>query len=55
MYDIFYIESLQKWFAEIATQISSLKHDEVAATGKKIVQLVQALEEVQGTLPLNLM
>lgn len=45
---LFLIESLQQWFAEIAKQISSLKHDEVAASGRKIVQLVQALEEVQG-------
>ncbi|KAF4520181.1 hypothetical protein B566_EDAN003893 [Ephemera danica] len=40
-------ESLQKWFEEIAKQISMLNHEEVASSGRKIVQLVQALEEVQ--------
>lgn len=40
-------ENLQKWFNAIARQIDSLKHDDMAASSKKIIQLIQALEDVQ--------
>nr|CAD7567981.1 unnamed protein product [Timema californicum] len=40
-------ENLQTWFSEIAKQIDSLKQEETTAAGRKIVQLIQALEEVQ--------
>nr|CAD7398867.1 unnamed protein product [Timema poppensis] len=40
-------ENLQTWFFEIAKQIDSLKQEETTAAGRKIVQLIQALEEVQ--------
>lgn len=33
---------------DIANQINSLKINEPAVAGRKIVQLIQALEEVQG-------
>jgi hypothetical protein len=52
VYPIYFTESLQKWFEEIAKQILSLNHEEVGASGRKIVQLVQALEEVQGVMEL---
>jgi hypothetical protein len=29
-------------------QIDSLKHEDATASGRKIVQLIQALQEVQG-------
>lgn len=37
---------LEKWFLEIAKQIDSLEKDNMASS-RKIVQLIQALEEVQ--------
>lgn len=40
-------ENLQKWFADIGKQIVSLSLDEPAVAGRKIIQLMQALEEVQ--------
>ncbi|KAK2181203.1 hypothetical protein NP493_407g06015 [Ridgeia piscesae] len=40
-------EKLQAWFAEIGKQIASLDHDDSTSAGRKIVQLIQALEEVQ--------
>jgi len=30
-------------------EIDSLKHEDATASGRKIVQLIQALQEVQGT------
>lgn len=39
-------ENLQAWFADISKQIQSLNH-EVPSSPRKIVQLIQALEEVQ--------
>ena len=42
-------ENLQKWFTDIGKQIMSLSPDEPAVAGRKIIQLIQALEEVQGT------
>ncbi|KAL3869501.1 hypothetical protein ACJMK2_042174 [Sinanodonta woodiana] len=40
-------DNLQAWFAEMAKQISSLNYDDPTSAGRKIVQLIQALEEVQ--------
>ncbi|XP_077991105.1 WASH complex subunit 5-like [Glandiceps talaboti] len=40
-------ENLQAWFAEMSKQISSLNYDDSTSAGRKIVQLIQALEEVQ--------
>ena len=42
-------EKLQAWFAEIGKEISSLNHDDSTSAGRKIVQLIQALEEVMTT------
>ena len=39
-------ENLQAWFVEMAKQIGSLNHEDSTAAGRKIVQLIQALEEV---------
>ena len=46
------IEHLQNWFQEVAKQITALKFDEATAAGRKIVHLIQALEEVK--LPLEI-
>lgn len=40
-------DNLQAWFAEMAKQISSLNYDDSTSAGRKIIQLIQALEEVQ--------
>lgn len=40
-------EHLQAWFTEMASQITSLSYDDSTSAGRKITQLVQALEEVQ--------
>ncbi|XP_075681849.1 WASH complex subunit 5 isoform X1 [Rhinoderma darwinii] len=40
-------ENLQSWFREISKQIQSLDYDDSTAAGRKTVQLIQALEEVQ--------
>lgn len=40
-------DNLQAWFAEMAKQIDSLSYDDATSAGRKIVQLIQALEEVQ--------
>ncbi|WAR23300.1 WASC5-like protein [Mya arenaria] len=40
-------ENLQAWFGEMAKQIDSLNYDDSTSAGRKIVQLIQALEEVQ--------
>jgi len=39
-------ERLQGWFAKIASQIESLNFDEKTVTGRRIQQLIGALEEV---------
>nr|AAH34070.1 E430025E21Rik protein [Mus musculus]AAH40815.1 E430025E21Rik protein [Mus musculus] len=41
------LENLQAWFREISKQILSLNYDDSTAAGRKTVQLIQALEEVQ--------
>ncbi|XP_059147627.1 WASH complex subunit 5-like isoform X2 [Physella acuta] len=40
-------DNLQAWFAEMSKQINSLGYDDSTSAGRKIVQLIQALEEVQ--------
>jgi len=40
-------EQLQAWFHDIAGQMSSLDYVDATVAGRKIVQLIQALEEVQ--------
>ncbi|KAK6645588.1 hypothetical protein RUM43_001868 [Polyplax serrata] len=40
-------ENLHKWFQDIGKQIDSLNHEETTVSGRKIVQLIKALEEVQ--------
>ncbi|XP_065176777.1 WASH complex subunit 5-like [Sycon ciliatum] len=40
-------DNLQAWFNEMASQITSLSYDDSTTAGRKIVQLTQALEEVQ--------
>ncbi|XP_065308366.1 WASH complex subunit 5 [Dermacentor albipictus] len=39
--------NLQAWFSEMSKQIDSLNYEDTTATGRKIVQLIQALEEVE--------
>ncbi|XP_076462616.1 WASH complex subunit 5-like [Babylonia areolata] len=40
-------ENLQHWFLEMSKQIGSLNYEDSTSAGRKIVQLIQALEEVQ--------
>lgn len=40
-------ENLQAWFTDMSRQITSLSFDDSTSAGRKIVQLIQALEEVQ--------
>ncbi|XP_031552063.1 WASH complex subunit 5-like [Actinia tenebrosa] len=40
-------ENLQAWFREMSNQITSLDYDDSTSAGRKMVQLIQALEEVQ--------
>lgn len=42
------VESLQSWLREISQQVSVLSYEEGTASGRKMAQLIQALEEVQG-------
>ena len=39
-------ENLQAWFKEMSNQISSLSYEDSTSAGRKMVQLIQALEEV---------
>lgn len=39
-------DDLKKWFADINTEIVGLKHDQPNVSGRKIIQLIQALERV---------
>ena len=43
---VYLSDNLQAWFSEMAKQITSLNYDDSTAAGRKIVQLIQALEEV---------
>ena len=45
-FTVFSAENLQAWFREMSTQIQSLDYEDSTAAGRKIVQLIQALEEV---------
>lgn len=46
-------ESLRKWFSDISVEIDSLKIEEPNISARKIAQLIQALEEVQGFRQIN--
>ena len=50
MFHLFILEKLHAWFQDIGKQIDSLNHEETNASGRKIVQLIRALEEVQGKI-----
>ncbi|CAN8006003.1 unnamed protein product, partial [Ixodes pacificus] len=39
--------NLQAWFSEMSKEIDSLDYEDTTGTGRKIVQLIQALEEVE--------
>ena len=39
-------ENLQAWFDEMALQIDNLNYDDSTSAGRKIIQLIQAMEEV---------
>lgn len=39
--------NLQAWFSEMSRQVESLSYEDTTGTGRKIVQLIQALEEVR--------
>jgi len=41
-----FVENLQAWFKEMSNQITSLSYDDSTSAGRKMVQLIQALEEV---------
>ena len=41
-----FIENLKAWFEEISKQIVILDYEDSIAAGRKIVHLIQALEEV---------
>lgn len=41
-------ESLRKWFEDISKEITSLDIEEPNISARKVAQLVQALDEVQG-------
>ena len=41
-------EHLQAWFSEMASQITALSYDDSTSAGRKITQIIQALEEVGG-------
>ncbi|XP_050401033.2 WASH complex subunit 5 isoform X1 [Patella vulgata] len=40
-------ESLQNWFGDMTKQIASLDYEDSTSAGRKIIQLIQAMEEVQ--------
>lgn len=40
-------DDLTKWFGDIAKEVSELAHDNANVSGRKIIQLIQALEHVQ--------
>ncbi|XP_071117463.1 WASH complex subunit 5-like [Haliotis cracherodii] len=40
-------DNLQAWFTEMSKQILSLNYEDSTSAGRKIVQLIQAMEEVQ--------
>lgn len=46
-------DDLMKWFADIAKEVSRLAHSNANVSGRKIIQLIQALERVQEYHRLN--
>lgn len=46
-------DDLKKWFADIAKEVNELSHESVNVSGRKIIQLIQALERVQEYHNLN--
>jgi len=40
-------ENLMAWFKEMSKQIDSLDYEDATSAGRKMVQLIQALEEVR--------
>ena len=41
-------DRLNKWFRDIGEEIMSLSLEEPGASGRKIIQLIQALKDVKG-------
>lgn len=46
-------QNLKQWFSEINKEITGLMHENPNVSGRKIIQLIQALEEVQEFHNLN--
>lgn len=46
-------DDLKKWFDDIAKEVMELAHDSANVSGRKIIQLIQALERVQEYHNLN--
>lgn len=46
-------DDLKKWFADIAKEVNELSHENANVSGRKIIQLIQALERVQEYHNLN--
>ena len=43
------IEHLQAWFTEMSSQIMSLSYEDSTSAGRKITQIIAALEEVRAS------
>ena len=41
-----FTEKLQNWFADMAKQVHNLNFEDLILAGPRIIQLIQALEEV---------
>lgn len=46
-------DDLKKWFADISKEVEELSHENANVCGRKIIQLIQALERVQEYHNLN--
>ena len=46
MFLLWFSEHLQAWFTDMATQITSLSYSDSTSAGRKITQLIAALDEV---------
>lgn len=46
-------ENLKNWFGDIAKEVTELSHDNANVSGRKIILLIQALEQVQEYHNLN--
>ena len=44
---LLFVDKLQAWFNDISKQILSLDYDDSTSAGRKIIQLIQAVEEVR--------